>query len=164
MYQQAPPLKAVSRFEIRGLQYVQGTAYTGYRAALFVDGLRVAYAYNDGCDEDPSNPWVHVFNQELLVEAIAPITKSYPGFWFWQNEDGSFMVCALRDQVERIITYLADCQNWRERCKGVTLFALSDINYGEFEIIERAYSQELAQQIRDRYGDRLIEILNERYL
>ena len=108
---------------------------------------------------NPKNPFSWKEEQKLSEELTSLMGKvKYDEFDdFEVNFDTSMLVDLLVDEFEQEKTY-------KRHCKKKTCFITTDCKKGEFVTINVLYSDKVKQQLETKYGNKLVEILNEKYL
>jgi hypothetical protein len=54
--------------------------------------------------------------------------------------------------------------DWKKACRKGLVFLLQSDDQGKYRMTKGKYSPTLAHQVRERYGDDLVEIVNERFI
>jgi hypothetical protein len=66
--------------------------------------------------------------------------------------------------VAKLIDCYIEDRDYRRKCKTKTIFFLKSEGDNRYAFFNRPYTPELAKMIREKHGDDLKEIVNERYI
>jgi hypothetical protein len=143
-----------------------------FSADVWVDGKRVATAQNQGCGGD------------TMVRGVTQVPSSRRDFLAFEahcytlpptKHDLDGHVFEVKSTPDSVVDDLfeewlkKDCERKenaqiRRWCKTKTLFQLKGDPEGSWRTIKAPYSDEVREHIARKYGDRLEEIANERYV
>jgi hypothetical protein len=135
---------------------------TAFTATLHINGKKAAYVKNEGRGGDN---YPRFLNRELETEfhefcATLPVVKDE---WHIENniepspmDYDSFIGDLLTEWMEN--------DDWKKACRKGLVFLLKDGPPGAYRITNGKYSAILAEKIREKHGDNLLEIVNERFL
>tara|TARA_Y100000310_G_C20065527_1_gene526961 strand:+ start:55 stop:537 length:483 start_codon:yes stop_codon:yes gene_type:complete len=136
---------------------------TAFTATLYIDGKKAAHVKNDGTGGD-NHPWFldrkvekefHEFCKSLpLIQPEPEFEDMEP---YPQNYD-SFIGDLLTEWIED--------DDWKKACKkGIVFTKHGEENNGKYWTIAKAtYSKGAASHLRERLGEELKEIINERFI
>ena len=66
--------------------------------------------------------------------------------------------------INSLVSKFLENKEFRRKCKSKTLFILSGQAKGEFWEVKLAYNPKTKAYLEDKYGDELVEIINERFV
>lgn len=148
------------KFEVRSFRSQRGHEGLGFYCVLWVDGVRAAEAIDQG---DGGMVHWHWFDQEAkrkFDEHVASLPAREMGL-----ESGlpSMMRTPTADDViTDLICEFETRKAFKRKCKKQTLIRLKGDKPEEYRVLKVAFSPAVAEQVRRQYGDRLLEIINER--
>ena len=126
---------------------------TAFTASLYINGKKAADVKNEGTGGDNYPRFLDRELQKEFYEFCQTIP--YPGESFNMTYD-SFIGDLLTEWISN--------DDWKKACKkGITVIFKRHAK-GEYSTIKGAYTPARAQQVRDHYGDELVEIINERFI
>ena len=126
---------------------------TAFTASLYIDGKKAADVKNEGRGGD-NHP--RFMDRELEKEFKEfCLTIPYPGESYSMTYD-SFIGILLDEWIEN--------DDWKKACRKGLVFRVKSDNEDQYRTTKGKYSPELASAIREKYGDELVEIINERFI
>ena len=128
---------------------------TAFTASLYINGKKAADVKNDGRGGD-NRTWF--MDRELEKEFCEFCTTlPYPGESFNMTYD-SFIGVLLDEWIEN--------DDWKKACrKGIVYTKHGEENDGKYwTVAKTAYSKSAASHLRERIGEELKEIINERFI
>ena len=126
---------------------------TAFTASLYIDGKKAADVKNEGRGGDNHPRFMDRELQKEFYEFCT--TLPYPGESFNMTYD-SFIGNLLSEWIEN--------DDWKKACRKGLVFRLKSDNEDQYRTTKGKYSPELSSAIRERYGDDLIDIINERFI
>ncbi|MFA5353699.1 MAG: hypothetical protein WC291_05675 [Thermodesulfovibrionales bacterium] len=140
----------------------------GFNLNLLLKGKMVAQVDNDGWGGGFSYRWLDKGAEEAFTVIVASLPK-------WVDEEDPefpqlFPEGLDYDMDMAIEEFLIDpfVQNkqWKAACKrnGNTVIRLHSLKKGEYITIYQACTPDVKEGIRKKYGEDLIEIVNDRYI
>ena len=163
---------------------------TAFTATLYINGKKAAHVKNDGRGGD-NYPR---FLDRALEEDFHSFCKSLPPRQFRDttsaNENGLTKCCealtTFHDSEEcckvcfkeimepyamnydsfigDLLTEWIENDDWKKACRKGLVFRVKSDNEDQYRTTKGKYSPELASAIREKYGDELVEIINERFI
>ena len=135
---------------------------TAFTATLYINGKKAAHVKNDGRGGD-NHPWFldrevekefHAFCASLPVEKdewhiennLEPSPMSYDSF------------------IGRLLEVWMEKDDWKKACRKGLVYLLKSKGSEIYYTTKAPYSAVLAKQVREKHGDDLMEIINERFL
>jgi len=126
---------------------------TAFTASLYIDGKKAADVKNEGRGGD-NHP--RFMDRELEKEFKEfCLTIPYPGESYSMTYD-SFIGILLGEWISN--------DDWKKACRKGLVFRVKSDNEDQYRTTKGKYSPELASAIREKYGDELVEIINERFI
>ena len=126
---------------------------TAFTASLYIDGKKAADVKNEGTGGDN---YPRFMDRELQKEFYEFCTTlPYPGESFNMTYD-SFIGILLGEWIAN--------DDWKKACRKGLVFRVKSDNEDQYRTTKGKYSPELASAIREKYGDNLIDIINERFI
>jgi len=126
---------------------------TAFTASLYIDGKKAADVKNEGRGGD-NHP--RFMDRELEKEFKEfCLTIPYPGESYSMTYD-SFIGILLGEWISN--------DDWKKACRKGLVFRVKSDNEDQYRTTKGKYSPELASAIREKYGDNLIDIINERFI
>ena len=126
---------------------------TAFTASLYIDGKKAADVKNEGRGGDNHPRFIDRELQKEFYEFCQTIP--YPGESFNMTYD-SFIGILLGEWIEN--------DDWKKACRKGLVFRVKSDNEDQYRTTKGKYSPELASAIREKYGDELVEIINERFI
>ena len=126
---------------------------TAFTATLYIDGKKAADVKNEGRGGDNHPRFMDRELQKEFYEFCT--TLPYPGESYNMTYD-SFIGILLGEWIEN--------DDWKKACRKGLVFRVKSDNEDQYRTTKGKYSPELASAIRERYGDDLIDIINERFI
>ena len=126
---------------------------TAFTASLYIDGKKAADVKNEGRGGD-NHP--RFMDRELEKEFKEfCLTIPYPGESYSMTYD-SFIGILLGEWISN--------DDWKKACRKGLVFRVKSDNEDQYRTTKGKYSPELASAMREKYGDDLIDIINERFI
>lgn len=144
---QGPPYPLERELAVKAVKTFDGMEGTGFSCTLYVDGQKLGNVYDDargGC-------MAYQFNWKAQedLERWARV-KTQQGF----EPLDKIVNDLVADELER---------RWLKRtCKKKTVVKAKGHGVGEWDTYAAPYSAKVAAQLREKLGDDLVEIANER--
>ena len=149
------------RFEIKKFHENRGHEGLGYDCDLYMDGVLVCHSNNEG----GGAPDMHRFvSKEMREKVMAHIATLPPHHW---DESDMHLDDSPMDMDLFMMELICEFQTnktWKRQCRTKTLFTLVGDKKDEYHIHKQAYSPKVAEGLRKHFGDKLVEIINERFL
>jgi hypothetical protein len=150
----------MTKFEIKSFRSQRGHEGPGFYCVLWVDGVKAAEAIDQG---DGGMLHWHWFDREAerkFKEYVASQPEREMGLEFGLP---SMMKKPTADDVlVELVGELEVRKALKRKCRTQTLIRLKGDKPEEYRAIKVAYTSAVAEEIRRKYGDRLLEIINER--
>lgn len=164
-------VKTENKAELRKVKIARNMSEetTAFTADLWFNGELIGYCKNSGLGgatfvtpafgRNPvstaaitaAHTKVHAF--ESWCETLPPDVSKYGTL----NMDSDLYLGLLVDEFE-------NTKWFRRKCRKKTLGILAGAGEGEFVEWNRPYTPEFAAMLREKEGDKLVEIINERFL
>ena len=132
---------------------------TAFTATLYIDGAAAAYVKNEGTGGD-NHPR---FMDRNLEKEFHEFCKSLPPEYLDDDDDEPYPL-TYDSFIGQLLTEWISNDDWKKACKKGLVFRLKNDNGDQYRTTKGKYSPELASAIRERYGDDLIDIINERFI
>ena len=132
---------------------------TAFTATLYIDGAAAAYVKNEGTGGD-NHPR---FMDRNLEKEFHEFCKSLPPEYLDDDDDEPYPM-TYDSFIGNLLTEWISNDDWKKACKKGLVFRLKNDNGDQYRTTKGKYSPELASAIRERYGDDLIDIINERFI
>ena len=126
---------------------------TAFTATLYIDGKKAADVKNEGRGGDNHPRFMDRELEKEFKEFCQTIP--YPGESYSMTYD-SFIGILLGEWIEN--------DDWKKACRKGLVFRVKSDNEDQYRTTKGKYSPELASAIREKYGDNLIDIINERFI
>jgi len=136
---------------------------TAFTATLYIDGKKAADVKNEGRGGD-NHP--RFLDREVEKE-FHEFCKSLPPRDYGMDADGAFNETYPMNYdsvIGDLLTEWIENDDWKKACRKGLVFRLKNDNGDQYRTTKGKYSPELASAIRERYGDDLIDIINERFI
>ena len=120
-----------------------------WSATLYIDGIKAAYAYDEGNGGEISVEWVNLDLEKKFGEYVdtLPLESGH-------KQDAGAAIAGLVDQHE------AD-KKIKRWCKTQTVFQLKGDTFGHFRTVKSPFAPAVKKYLVDKYGDKLDTIYNE---
>ena len=132
---------------------------TAFTATLYIDGAKAAYVKNEGTGGD-NHPR---FMDRELEKEFHEFCKSLPPEYLDDDDDEPYPM-TYDSFIGQLLTEWISNDDWKKACKKGIAVVFKRHAKGEYSTIKGAYTPARAQQVRDHYGDELVEIINERFI
>ena len=132
---------------------------TAFTATLYIDGAKAAYVKNEGTGGD-NHPR---FMDRELEKEFHEFCKSLPPEYLDDDDDEPYPM-TYDSFIGNLLTEWISNDDWKKACKKGIAVVFKRHAKGEYSTIKGAYTPARAQQVRDHYGDELVEIINERFI
>jgi len=144
-------------YTLRNIKTFQGIEMQGYNVTLARDGKKVASVIDEGAG---GAPFFHWDNKGCEKEFYAflktlPKEKSEWDDKLHEVSDEVFIGDLFNDTIQE--------KDFIKKCKTKTLYRTSDMSNLEYGSLNMPYCPEAVSYLREQLGDKLIEIINERY-
>jgi len=163
---------------------------TAFTATLYINGKKAAHVKNDGRGGDN---WPSFADRDLR-DRFYEFCKSLPPEQFDDttsvDEDGLTKCCkaltTFHDSAEcckgcfkeimepypvtydsfigNLLDEWIENDDWKKACRKSLVVLLKDSPPGAYHITNGKYSATLAEKLREKHGDNLLEIVNERFI
>ena len=134
---------------------------TAFTASLYIHGKKAADVKNEGRGGD-NHPR---FMDREVEKGFHEFCKSLPPRDYGMDADGAFNETYPMNYDSFIGDLLAEWienDDWKKACRKGLVFRVKSDNEDQYRTTKGKYSPELASAIREKYGDELVEIINER--
>ncbi|PHJ64959.1 hypothetical protein VF04_04015 [Nostoc linckia z7] len=143
------------KLELKAIKIAGGEETVRFEAKLYINSKFAATVSNGGtggCHDWywQSREWEALYNQH--IEYLDKQGKFK--FNFEQGDELIDEIIAKREEKNLL-------KRW---CRTQTVFILCDMEEGEYPVIKAKYSPKIKAFLIKKYGDRLKEIVNERFL
>ena len=132
---------------------------TAFTATLYIDGAKAAHVKNEGTGGDNHPRFI---DRELEKE-FHEFCKSLPPEYLDDDDDDPYPM-TYDSFIGQLLTEWISNDDWKKACKKGLVFRLKNDNGDQYRTTKGKYSPELASAIREKYGDDLIDIINERFI
>ena len=146
-------------YTVKGIKSFQGMEGYGYECSLYKDGKRIG-TVTDVADGGGMLQCNLKDGEEAALEAYC---KTLPKHHFEADgKDHTFDVdpCIF---VSELVDNFEEEKRHKRLCKTKTVYLLHDSPESLWSI-KRAYTEQVEQQLKDKHGDNLKEIINKRYI
>ena len=163
---------------------------TAFTATLYINGKKAAHVKNDGRGGDNYPSFLdgglgkdfHAFCKSLPPKQFPDttsvdengLTRCCEALTSFHDSEECCKVCWKTIEEPYPMTYdsfigdLVDAwmenDDWKKACRKGLVFLLQSDDQGKYRMTKGKYSPTLAHQVRERYGDDLVEIVNERFI
>ncbi len=132
----------------------------GFYCILWVDGVKGAEAIDQGDGGMVHWRWFSQEAKRKFDEYVASLPEREIGL------ESGLPSCMVKPDADLVINDLV-CdlevrKTLKRKCRTQTLIRLKGDKPDEYRAIKAAFTPAVAEQIRRKYGDRLVEIINER--
>ena len=131
----------------------------GFYCVLWVDGVKGAEAIDQG---DGGMVYWHWFDQEAkrkFAEHVASLPERETGLEF--GLPSMMKKPTADDVIVDLICELEVRKAFKRKCRTQTLIRLKGDKPDEYRALKVAFTPAVAEQIRRKYGDQLVEVINE---
>jgi hypothetical protein len=134
---------------------------TAFTATLYIDGAAAAYVKNEGTGGD-NHPR---FMDRNLEKEFHEFCKSLPPEYLDDDDDEPYPM-TYDSFIGNLLTEWISNDDWKKACKkGIVYTKHGEENNGKYWTIAKAtYSKGAASHLRERLGEELKEIVNERFI
>jgi len=162
----------MSKYEVKNVKSFRGREGYGFNASLYRDGKRVAHVDdegNGGCYRYHWLDWeagrVEIPTTVNGKDFMLKVTREQKAFMEHVKAAGKYGDFEPEDScvAELVDEYEANKQ-YKKWCKKSIVFRLKGDEEGKWRMLRAKYGDKRAVQfLKDKYGDKLEEILNERF-
>lgn len=150
------------RIEIRNLKTFPGMEGQGFSAAIYVDGHRAGEVTDDARGGEFHYRVPDADLRTILAYAAEHGKELPPDLKHGLSPDAASRV-QLDSLVNDLVTRALEDKTIKRWCSTKTVFRLKGDKPGEYRTIKANYSLKVAEHLREKHGESLEEILNERY-
>jgi len=148
------------KLEVKSFRSQRGHEGPGFYCILWVDGVKGAEAIDQG---DGGMVHWHWFDQEAkrkFDEYVASLPEREMGAEF--GLPSMMKKPTADDVIVDLICELEVRKALKRKCRTQTLIRLKGDKPDEYRALKVAFTPAVAEQLRRKYGDQLVEIINER--
>jgi hypothetical protein len=171
-------------YEVKGVKTLNTDDGFAYSATLYRDGIKVAVVNHDGFGGEPmihwddykqsrvTVDWVNDDGNPFQIERCTPEEAKLYEFLrgkTWTMEDcgekfeGKKFQVGLAHYIDELVTDFDNDKRFKRMCKNSTLYRLKGSDKGSWTAISTPFTQKMKDELVAKHGDKLEEILNERY-
>lgn len=143
-------------YRVKGLKVFKGMEGYGFNVRLLRHGKKIAEVVDDGSGGVTMFYWTDRSEELKLQDLCAKVDP--------EMYEGYEIKCDQSIFIEELVNHLQEENAWKSRCQKQTVVLLKSLGDSQYMQYKMPYTPELAKQIREQYGDDLVEIVNERYL
>ena len=159
-------------YSVKNVKSLRGREGIGFNSSLYRDGKRVATV------DDPANGGPLDWHWLDWKEGKVPVTfKSYQGKEYTRNatpEEAKFVEMLVAEGkdgefefedsfVFGLVEKYEEEKQYRKWCRTMTCFRLKGDEEGTWRTIKYKYDTRIAMHLKQKHGDKLVEILNKRF-
>lgn len=146
-------------FSVKGVKTFRGHDGYGFNANLYYKGKKIAFVLNDNWGGGLMFTWED--NAPITEENFYAFVKTLPAV---ETEYGMLDMCS-DIFVEDLVNVYNENKEYKRKCKSKTLIITTkcDTSKGEYIIYNRPYGVEFKAWLKKKHGDKLVEIINERF-
>ena len=138
---------------------------TAFTATLYIDGKKAAYVKTEGRGGD-NHPR---FMDRELEKEFHEFCKNLPEHYLYDDDDPTKVIdgpfpMTYDSFIGDLLAEWISNDDWKKACRKGLVFRVKSDNEDQYRTTKGKYSPELASAIREKYGDELVEIINERYI
>ena len=138
---------------------------TAFTATLYIDGKKAAYVKNEGRGGD-NHPR---FMDRELEKEFHEFCKTLPEHYLYDDDDPTKVIdgpfpMTYDGFIGDLLAEWISNDDWKKACRKGLVFRVKSDNEDQYRTTKGKYSPELASAIREKYGDNLIDIINERFI
>jgi hypothetical protein len=142
-------------YNVKGIKSFIGMEGPGFNATLYRDKKKVAFVIDSAQGGDYDYQWYDKSEEKILRDYCA----SLPKYTMYDTE----MSVSPDSLLAELVDAYENGKRFTRLCKTSTLFRLKGDNEGEYRSYKHPYSDVMEKMLREKYGDTIIEILNEKY-
>ena len=143
-------------YEVKNVRNLSGGLEgDGFSAAIYRDGKKIGSAVDQGNGGAISYDFVDAAERKAMQD----YANSLPDM----ESESSLLELNLDIYVCQLIDAFELNQKLKRNCAKMTLFTLKGDPEGEYRTVKAPYSPKVKAFIVGKYGDKVTEIVNERY-
>ncbi len=143
-------------YSVKGVKTFRGHDGYGWEASLYNGKKRVATATDDGWGGGLQYHWLVAGEEKIMNDFI----KKQPPY----DYNGSKLDACSDVLIGDMVNLALENKEFKRKCKTKTLVITKDCKDGEYFPWDYAYTPKLKAHIEKHYGDKLKEIINERFV
>ena len=151
--------KDMPGFDLKKYHKNRGHEGEGFDCELWMDGVLVAHVTDEGGGGAPLYRWA---SREMMLKLDEHIKTLPP-----EHVPAQFGMEAYDRPIDResfiwsLVTRHEEMKRWKRACKTKTLFRLASDGADKWREMKVPFSPAVAEQLRKRFGDDLLCIINE---
>lgn len=147
-------------YSIKNVKTFQGMECQGCNATLYKNGKKFVDIIDSG---DGGELNFQGWKERDEIEADAKKVGEYESDIVYDNKP-----LVMKYDAETLVNELIDSflleKSYKRKCNKSTVFITNDLKVGEYREVKSPYSDRVKEYIVNKYGNKLVEIINERYL
>jgi hypothetical protein len=148
------------RFELKNIKTFRGMEVTGINATLYENGKKLC-----NCDDSGDGGCLD-FSEYAVQERLTNALKNLIGDVKFSAEYVTNTEYDAECFVNDLISEALENKEFKSKCKRNTLIITTDCKDGQFIIHKNLpfYPNTTRQLLEKKYGNKLVEIINERFV
>lgn len=156
------PLKAFDGYQIKNLRSCEAADGVAWSGTLYRDGKRIAKVRDGGNGGMLDIDWLDHRRIGLVGtsdehDRIEAYVATLPG----ERWEGRVIEADIETFVAELADHAENMTRLKRHCRTKTLFRLVGDERGAWRTLKIKYQNHIGDYIRKKYGDDLLEILNE---
>lgn len=145
------------KYSVKNVKLFRGMEGYGMNSTLYENGKKLCNVDDDG--NGGCLNWGSWSIEQRLNEELKKVGK----FKYDATDTMTFNFDA-ETFVNMLVDEYTEEKEYKRKCKTKTLFITTECQKGQYVIMNNAYTPQLKLHLENKYGNKLVEIINERYL
>lgn len=143
-------------YNVKGIKSFIGMEGSGFNATLYRGKKKVAFVIDSAQGGDYDYQWYDKAEEKILRDYCLSLSK-HIAYDMEMDEHPDSLIAELVDAYE-------NKKRFTRLCKTSTLFRIKGDEEGEYRKFRYPYNDAMKKHLRDKYGDTVVEVLNETIL
>jgi len=132
---------------------------TCFSATVYVDGVKTCTAENEGHGGCNNYPWIY---DRSMFDKVCEWAKTQKFSFEWSSGEKTYD-SDLDMEISKVMDEMEKIKQYKKWCKKETLFRLEGDEEGSWRTVRNTYEPRVKKYIMDKYGSKVVEILNEKF-
>lgn len=146
------------QFEVKGIKMFRGMEGYGVNSTLYRNGKKLC-----NCDDSGDGGCLDFSEYSVQEKLNKELAKLIGKVKFFDTDNSMITDYDAETFVNDLLAIADENKQLKSKCKKKTLVITTDCKEGQFVQWNYAFTPELKAHLHKHYGDKLVEIINERF-